>query len=107
MVDDFSPIYVGDTGATFAPVFQYANGTLYPLSGMSISMSMRNKTGTIKTCSGAWTINTATSVASYAYESTDVDTAGTWTMFIVLTLNGKPVHAQKKTLEILSEASEA
>lgn len=106
-VDDYSPIMTGDTLAPLVPSFtKLVNGVpaAYDLSGLTLSLKMMNEAGTIKTGAGTWTIDDATNgLAHYTYASTDVDTAGTWTLYIKLTNgSGASVHALTKTLEILS-----
>ncbi len=106
--DDYSPIYQGDTGAPFNPVFTHiGDGTAVNLTGATISMKMQGvsagESGTVITCTGTWTITDATNgKASYAYTSTDVATIGVWLMYITITIAGKPVHADTKTLTILA-----
>lgn len=103
--DDYSPIYVGDTGAPFNPVFVHRDGSLVDLTGATITMKMvlQNHPTTIQVCSGTWTIATpATSgQATYAYSTNDVATAGIWELYITITIGGKPIHADYKVLEIL------
>lgn len=112
VVDDFSSITQGDTLTPFSPTFVTldSTGKLVPLSlsGLTISMEMTNERGDIKTCSGTWTIVDATAgQAQYAWQPGDVDTAGTWTMYIKLTQtsSGKFVHGETKTLEVLKVPS--
>lgn len=104
IVDDFSPIFVGDTGAPFAPVFLYPNTDLpFNLTGYSISMHMVCGATNIH-CTGTWTIdNAAQGLAHYQFTSTDVQTPGVWNMYIILTIGGLPMHCSKKTIEILQE----
>lgn len=110
--DDFSPIYQGDTGAPLAPQFLHKDNSPFNLSGATISMKMQlvaspgaigETVGTIKTCSPSnWTIDDATNgKAHYQYQSTDVDTVGTWNLFITITIGGSPVHSDTKQLVIL------
>lgn len=100
MIDDFSPMYVGDTLVPFAPVFQHRDGSAVDLTGTSISMKMTSTTGP-KTCTGAWIIDNATAgKAHYNWQTADVDTPGIWTLYVVITLSGAFVHADTKTLEI-------
>lgn len=103
--DDFSPIYVGDTGAPFNPIFVHGDGSLVDLTGATITMKMvlQNNPASIQVCSGTWTIATpATSgQASYAYSAADVATTGIWELYITITINSKPIHADYKLLEIL------
>jgi hypothetical protein len=101
--DDYSPIYVGDVGAPFNPVFEYADGTLVDLTGATITMKFLNEnTAAIITTTGTWTIDTdpTTGKASYAYASNDVSVAGLYTIYITITKSGKPFHADTKQLEI-------
>jgi len=109
-LDDLSQISVGATGAPFNPSFKTldASGNVvpFPLVGCTISMKMQgvsaSDSSTLIVCAGVWTItDAANGVASYAYTSTDVATAGVWTMYITITKGGKPVHADTKTLVIL------
>lgn len=106
VIEDFSPIYVGDTLAPFAPTFQKkVNGVLAPLdlTGATFATRMQNQYGVIKTWNPAnWVIDDAVGGrAHYAYQSTDVDTAGTWTVQVEVIIGGKPEHADEKTLVIL------
>lgn len=104
MADDFSPIYAGDTGAKFAPTFQYGDGTPFNLTGLTLSMKMVNEANISKIGTGTWTIdNASTGQAHYQYSSADVNTPGVWSLYIVATDgSGNPVHGSVKTLEILS-----
>jgi hypothetical protein len=110
IVDDDSPIYQGDTGAPFNPVFQTldASGKLVPydLTGCTISMTLQGvfepEDGVLIACSGVWTIVNATAgMASYAYSTNDVATPGTWQRYITITKAGKPIHADMKIFTIL------
>lgn len=106
--EDYSPIYVGDTGKPYAPVFQTINpntGDLepVPLAGLTLSMKMKEQeTGVIKVCSGPWTIDDAAGgLAHYDWQAGDVDTAGIWLLQVLCTNGaGKVVHADVKYLEI-------
>lgn len=105
LIEDYSPIFCGDTGAPFAPVFQTLdeNGKTiaYDLTGTSISTIAVDADGTIKTWNGTWTTDDAVNGrAHYNYQSVDVDTAGIWKVYTILTKNGKPLHAQMKLLQI-------
>lgn len=104
--DDYSPTYVGDTAIPFAPQFWQWNSTTdayeaFDLSNYTLSMKMVCGP-TTKTCAGTWTKTDASAgKASYAWQDTDVDTAGTWDLYITLTDgSSKPVHADVKKLEI-------
>lgn len=102
ITEDFSPVYVADYGAILAPQFTYADGTFVPLTGATISLKMQDiDYGTIKTCSGTWTIDDATNgKAHYQYQAPDLDTAGMWKLFVTITIGGKPVHADERLLQI-------
>lgn len=101
IADDFSPIYCGDTGAPFDPVFLRKDGSAEDLTGATITMIMEDAEGNSKTAAGTWTItNAANGQASYSYASTDVNTAGNWTLYITITVGGKPLTADTKNLEI-------
>lgn len=101
-MDDFSPIYVGDTGAPFAPQFLHKDGTPMDLSGATITMQMVSlPSRAIANCAGNWTIDDAVNgKAHYDYTSNDVGTVGFFEMLIEITKNSKPVHADSKILEI-------
>lgn len=100
--EDFSPIYVGDTGSQFAPVFVDVDNNAIDLSNATISTRMTNQYGVTKVWDSAnWVIdNAAGGTAHYQYESTDVDTAGVWTVQTTITVNGKPRHADERILVI-------
>lgn len=97
-VDDFSPIFVGDTGNPFSIYVAHKNGFMSIL-GATITMKLHNvSTGIIKACSGSWTIDSNDNgKASYAFQSGDVDTAGSWEIWITITKNGVPVHVDDGT----------
>lgn len=105
--DDFSPIYQGDTLTPFAPQFvESVNGIIQPynLSGLTITMKMVNEAGTVINCAGPWFIDNATTGnAHYPWQSADVSTPGTWTLYVKLTNGtGSFAHVLTKTLEIIS-----
>jgi hypothetical protein len=111
--ENYSPIFAGDDSLPFLPVFQttdaYGNTIPFPLVGVTISMKMGGPNGemgpdgSVKTCSGAWTILDAENgKAQYQWQSTDVNTVGEWTLYITITDgNGRPVHGDCKELVIL------
>jgi hypothetical protein len=103
VTDDYSPLYQGDTEVVFAPVFAHkADGSPFPLTGATISMKMQGTDGTVKTCAGTWTIDDAANgKAHYAWQAADVNTAGTWQLYITITIGGLPVHGDVKILQIL------
>lgn len=102
MIDDYSPIGVGDTLVPFAPQFTGYAGTPFNLSGLTLTLKMENEQGTVKNGSGVWSIVDATNgLAQYAWSNADVNTAGIWTLYISFTNgSGQVAHAQTKTLEI-------
>lgn len=82
-VDDFSPIFVGDVSNPLSLYVAHLNGFLNNLA--TVTMKLFNAaTNTLKTCSGTWTIDPANNgKASYVFQSGDVDTAGTWQIWII------------------------
>lgn len=101
-IDDFSPISTGDVLVPFSPQFQHKDGTPFNLTGATFAMKMQNEQGTVKTCSGPWTIDDAQNgKAHYQWQAADVNTAGIWTLYVTITIGGQPVHADQKTLEVL------
>lgn len=93
-INDYSPIFAGDTGNAFVIFVAQANG-FKSILGATITMHMQNvdNPATIKTCSGAWGIDPLDNgKASYTYQSSDVDTAGSWYMWINIAIGGKNVH---------------
>lgn len=93
-VDDYSPVYAGDTLKPFVICVLHKNG-FESLLGATISMHMQNvdDPSIIKTCSGPWVVDVLDNGrASYAYQATDVDTAGQWRMWVKIVIGGKTVH---------------
>jgi hypothetical protein len=121
VVDSYSPIYVGDVGAKFAPSFAHDDGTAMDLTGATITSKMiltgyvggeiDANIGTVKVCAGTWTIDDVSAgLAHYQYASTDVDTPGVWDIYITITIAGNPQHPDDgqghvKTLTILPISS--
>lgn len=102
VADDYSPIYVGDIGSPFAPQILYKDGSPVDLTGATISMIMVDTEGNTKTAAGTWTIDVAVKgQAHYVYAASDVNTPGSWTLYITISIGGKTVHADTKQLEIL------
>jgi hypothetical protein len=101
ILDDYSPLYKGDTLIPFAPVFQHKDRTPLDLTGATFGLKMIEQAGTTKTCTGTWTIDDAAAgKAHYQWQNADVDTVGIWTLYVSITIGGKTVHADPKTLEI-------
>jgi hypothetical protein len=102
LVDDYSPIYVGDIGTPLSAAFTYKNGNAVDLTNITLSMKMVSEGGSVKTCSGTWTISDAVGgLAHYQWQTADVNTIGIWQVYITLTNSTGPFHADFKTLEVL------
>ena len=102
-IEDYSPIYAGDTQVPFAPTFTHADGTPFDLTNLTISMKMQGEDASVKTCDPTkWTIDDAPNgKAHYQWQSADVNQAGMWNLYIVCTnAGGLPVHADMKLLQI-------
>jgi len=101
MSDDFSPIFVGDVGAACSPQFSHKDGSPFVLTGATISMKMEDLSGDIKICTGTWVIDDPVNgLTHYQYSASDVNTAGIWSLYITITINNEPVHADIKQLLI-------
>jgi hypothetical protein len=101
IIEDYSPVSVGDTGAPCAPVFMHKDGTPVDLTNATISMIMVSEFGDVIHCAGQWTIDNAQSgQAHYQYQDVDVAKDGMWELFITITINGRPLHGDKKLLLI-------
>lgn len=103
MIDDYSPMYRGDTGTPWAIVVQYKNGTAYNLTGATFAMKMESVPfKNLKTCTGLWTIQDAVNgKASYSWQAADVSDVGNWNLYVSITIGGKTIHADPKSLTIL------
>lgn len=99
-IDDYSPILKGDTGTPFSVFIAHINGYEH-IVGADISMAMQNvdDPSLIKTCTGPWTIDSSDNgKASYQYQSGDVDTPGSWYMWVkIVQPNGEPIHPDDGT----------
>ncbi len=108
ITEDYSPVYTGDTGKPFAPIFQEIDPTsgqpvAVNLTGLTLSMKMKEQeTGVLKVCSGPWTIDDALGgKAHYNWQANDVNTSGTWLLQVACTDgSGNVRHADVKVLEI-------
>lgn len=104
MNEDYTPIYVGDTGVPFAPQFSTKNGPLN-LTGATFTMVMVNVNGlpgNRHVCGNFWTIDNASQgLAHYDWQPTDVSASGSFELQITVTISGKPVHTDVKPLTIL------
>ena len=100
IVDDFSPINVGDTGNPFSIYVANKNG-FQRILGSTVTMTMQNVDipNVIKTCAGPWTIDSNDNgKAYYQYQASDVDTAGSWYMRVKIVLpNGGIIHPDDGT----------
>lgn len=106
IIEDYSPITAGDTGALFKPHFRDKNKEPIPLTGKTISMVMQNRDSPdkVKLTTGTWDYDDRENgIAHFNYGDEDVATPGVWYLIIVITDNitGKPVHADSKQLRIL------
>jgi hypothetical protein len=104
MIDDYSPIYIGDTLVPLSVQFLHKDGTAVSLSGATISMKMESQDNplTVKNCTGTWFIDDATNgKAHYQWQASDVATVGMWMLYAKITIGGLPVTADPKILEIL------
>lgn len=104
-IDDYSPIFQGDTANPFIVQIKSINGDYEDLTGSTITMKMQNvdDPSIIKTCNGPWTISGTK--ASYAYQTEDVDTVGEWKMWVKVVQSNGTVHpddgkGEVKVLEI-------
>lgn len=102
--DDYSPLYLGDTGTPWSTVFVYKNGLPYDLTGATLSLKLESvPRRVVKIGEGTWSIDDATNGrAHYNWNENDVDTVGNWNMYItILTEAGKIIHPDPKPLTIL------
>lgn len=99
-IDDYSPIMQGDTGNTFSIYVVHKNG-FQSIVGSTITMHMQNvdDPSDIKTCNGTWIIDSSDNgKASYQYQDADVDTPGSWYMWVKIVLsNGGIIHPDDGT----------
>lgn len=117
-IDDYSPIRVGDTGTPLSPRFLHKDESPVNLTGATMNMKMKLTglsgtdpiplpIGTIITCSNtdpnAWIIDdTIGGRAHRQWSVSDVAVPGIWDLYIVITKNGLPVHADMLPLIILA-----
>lgn len=102
----FSPIGVGDarpshhTLTTDTGVF-----SLFGLSNSALAMHyIEQPNGTLRIGTGTWTISGdgSAGIAFYAPSRQDVETAGTYKVYPVVTLSSGPVPFMPQMLEILN-----
>lgn len=101
-IDDFSPMYAGDTLSPFSPQFNHKDGSPVDLTAATITLVMvcsapfSRQVGT-----GTWVIDNATAgQAHYNWSSADVATPGTWAIQVEITVGGEPLHFDSKLLVI-------
>lgn len=95
-INDYSPVYQGDTGNAFIIQVLHLNGYLSIL-GATITMVMQSVSDPtiFHTCDPTkWTIDSLDNGrASYAYQTADVAIADSWKMWIKIVLSsGRVVH---------------
>lgn len=94
-INDYSPVYQGDTGNPFVIYVAQLNG-FKSILGATITMVMQSVSDPtiFKTCTGPWNVDPADSgKASYGFQAGDVDTADSWKMWIKIVLaSGKVIH---------------
>jgi hypothetical protein len=99
-VDDYSPIYCGDTGNPFSIFVVHKNG-FQSILDSTITMHMQDvdNPAMIKTCNGVWDIDPSDNGrATYTYQPSDVDTSGSWYMWVKIVLaNGGVIHPDDGT----------
>lgn len=99
-IDDYSPILQGDTGTPFSVFVAHKNG-FQSMLGATITMHMQDvdNPATIKTCSGPWSVDPSDNGhASYQYQASDVDTPGSWFMWVKVALaSGDVLHPDDGT----------
>lgn len=93
-IDYFSPVFQGDTGNPLCIQVLHGDRSIFSLLGASISMEMQNTADlSIKACTGLWGIDSAnTGKAFYPYQASDLNTVGSWYLWIKIILNGKKIH---------------
>jgi hypothetical protein len=109
IVEDYSPMYCGDTSRPLAPVFQTIDPKTgevvpFPLTDLTVSMRMRplGVPSLARDCTGDWIIDLPL-LGQAHYEWTDEDVAlpGIYEVQVELTdEDGKPVHTDIIVLEI-------
>jgi hypothetical protein len=107
MSDDYTPIYVGDTGNALRATFTDSFGVPYNLARATFALSLVNLNTSEEaelTGTGSWTtVDAANGIAQYAWVSADVATPGIYGVQITVTFPGGPVTFQRKILEIRSK----
>jgi hypothetical protein len=101
IIEDYSPIVVGDTGAAFhATVVQ--GGQPVTTGGITFATKFVKTDGTkSKNAVGAWTAEDApTGRWRFDPDALDINESGEWTMWVTVTIGGKPIHARPKFLQI-------
>lgn len=105
VLEDYSPIYAGDTAIPFVPQFINAEGPV-PLANVTLSMIMVDINTNVRTvCTGPWLItadNAPLGIAQYTWQAAEVSTPGVKNLQIELTIGGAVVHTDLKPLTILA-----
>jgi hypothetical protein len=99
-IDDYSPVLQGDTGTPFSIFVVHKNG-FESLTGATITMVMQNVSDPteFKTCGPNWTVDPSNNGhAFYAYDPSDVNTPGSWYMWVkVVFASGRVSHPDDGT----------
>lgn len=110
VVEDYSPLSVGDTQKPFACVFQEIDpGTgrlrTVSLAGLTISMRMRDveaEESEARNCAGTWVVDSESEgTAHYLWTADDVAASGIFELQITLTdAFDETLHSDIKRIEI-------
>lgn len=101
VIDDYSPMYEGDTLPALVCQFQAKDFSAINLSGATFSLVLVSSTGTRKVGAGTWTIdNAAAGQAHYTWDPTDTSQAGSWNLQVAMTISGQTQHFDLKPLDI-------
>src|SRR5260221_5461583 len=102
-IEDFSPVYVGDTAAIFAPLFLDGTNNTINLTGATLSTRMSMGSTVQVWDSFYWVIDDGPGGKAHRqFQAADVDTAGRWLVEKTITIDGKPNHNEVRRLIILT-----
>lgn len=89
--DDYSPRFQGDTAKPLVVRVVHING-VEDLTGATFSLSMQSveDPDIIKMCTGPWDVSSETAI--YSYQPEDVDTVGSWKLWIKMVIDGDTGH---------------
>lgn len=94
-VNDYSPIFQGDTGNNLTIYVAHVNG-FKSILGSTITMVMQSVSDPtiFQVCDPTkWTIDPLDNgKATYAYQTADVAVADSWYMWIKIVIGGNPIH---------------